>query len=47
MQKSYTFEEIINNSKRAEMLREVDVLIDGKFEADKRDIMLKYRGVKN
>ena len=43
----YTFEEIINNSKRAEMLREVDVLIDGKFEADKRDIMLKYRGSSN
>ena len=43
----YTFEEIINNSKRAEMLREVDVLIDGKFEADKRDIMLKYRGSAN
>ena len=29
------------------MLREVDVLIDGKFEADKRDIMLKYRGSSN
>lgn len=43
----YTFEEIINNSKRAEILREVDVLIDGKFEADKRDIMLKYRGSSN
>ena len=43
----YTFEEIINNSKRAEMLREVDVLIDGKFEADKGDIMLKYRGSSN
>ena len=43
----YTFEEIINNSKRAEMLRELDVLIDGKFEADKRDIMLKYRGSSN
>ena len=26
----YTFEEIINNPKRAEILREVDVLIDGK-----------------
>ena len=40
----YTFEEIVNNPKRAEILREVDVLIDGKFEADKRDLMLKYRG---
>ncbi len=43
----YTFEEIINNPKRVEILREVDVLIDGKFEADKRDIMLKYRGSSN
>lgn len=43
----YTFEEIINNPKRAEILREVDVLIDGKFQADKRDIMLKYRGSSN
>ena len=39
----YTFEEIVNNPKRAEILREVDVLIDGKFEADKRDLMFKYR----
>ena len=31
----YTFEEIINNPKRAEILKEVDVLIDGKFQADK------------
>ena len=43
----YTFEEIVNNPKRAEILREVDVLIDGKFEANKRDLMLKYRGSSN
>ena len=43
----YTFEEIVNNPKRLEILKEVDVLIDGKFEADKRDIMLKYRGSSN
>ena len=43
----YTFEEIINNPKRAEILREVDDLIDRKFQADKRDIMLKYRGSSN
>ena len=43
----YTFEEIVNNPKRLEILREVDVLIDGKFQADKRDIMLKYRGSSN
>ena len=27
--------------------KEVDILIDGKFELDKRDIMLKYRGSAN
>ena len=43
----YTFEEIVNNPKRLEILREVDVLIDGKFQSDKRDIMLKYRGSSN
>lgn len=43
----YTFEEIVNNPKRLEILREVDVLIDGKFQADKRDMMLKYRGSSN
>ena len=43
----YTFEEIINNPKRAEILKEVDVLIDGKYEESKRDLMLKYRGSSN
>ena len=43
----YTFEEIVNNPKRLEILREVDVLVDGKFQADTRDIMLKYRGSSN
>ena len=43
----YTFEEIINNPKRLELLKEVDVLIDGKFEKENRDIMLKYRGSNN
>ena len=43
----YKFEEIITNPKRLELLKEVDILIDGKFELDKRDIMLKYRGSAN
>ena len=43
----YKFEEIIANPKRLELLKEVEVLIDGKFEIDKRDIMLKYRGSAN
>ena len=43
----YTYEEIISNSRRLELLEEVDVLIDGKFEISKRDLMLKYRGSSN
>ena len=43
----YKYEEIIENPKRLELLKEIDVLIDGKFENDKRDIMLKYRGSAN
>ena len=43
----YTFEEIINNPKRLELLNEVDVLIDGKFQIANRNIMLKYRGSSN
>ena len=43
----YKFEEIISNSKRLELLKEVEVLIDGKFELDKKDIMLRYKGSKN
>lgn len=43
----YTLEEILHDEKRLEILKEVDVLIDGRFEADKRDIMLKYRGSSN
>ncbi len=43
----YTFDEIIQNPKRLELLKQVDVLIDGQFQIDKRDIMLKYRGSSN
>lgn len=43
----YKFEEIISNPKRLNLLKEIDVLIDGRFEIDKRDIMLKYRGSSN
>ena len=43
----YTYEEIINDDKKNEILKQVDVLIDGRFEIDKRDLMLKYRGSSN
>ena len=43
----YKFEEIIIEPKMLELLKPVDVLIDGKFEIEKRDLMLKYRGSEN
>lgn len=43
----YTFEEILSDKKRFEILKQIDVLIDGKFQVDNRDLMLKYRGSSN
>lgn len=42
----YTFEELFNSPKR-ECLDYIDVLVDGRFEIDKRDITLKFRGSSN
>ena len=41
----YTLEELPQEKK--EILKNVDVLIDGRFELDKRDITLKLRGSSN
>ncbi|MGL5714295.1 MAG: anaerobic ribonucleoside-triphosphate reductase activating protein [Paraclostridium sp.] len=45
----YTLEELLLNNNRAQMfmLSLVDVLIDGRFEKDKKDLSLKYRGSSN
>ncbi len=40
----YIYEDIINCRKKSEILSYVDVLVDGRFELDKRNISLKYRG---
>ena len=40
----YTFEEL---SKQLKILQYIDVLVDGPFELDKRDITLPYRGSSN
>lgn len=42
----YTFEELIS-SDRKECLKYIDVLVDGKYEKDKRDITLFFRGSSN
>lgn len=40
-----TIEEL--NEDQVEMLRYIDFLIEGRFEIDKRDLRLKYRGSSN
>lgn len=42
----YTLKEI-ENSFRNEIIPFIDYLVDGKFEIDKRDISLKFRGSSN
>ena len=43
----YKLEDVINNTKAMNILQYVDVLIDGKFEEDKKDLNLMYRGSAN
>lgn len=43
----YKLEDVINNTKVMNILQYVDVLIDGKFEEDKKDLNLMYRGSVN
>lgn len=43
----YKLEDIANNSKAMAILKNVDVLIDGKFKKELKDLKLKYRGSSN
>jgi anaerobic ribonucleoside-triphosphate reductase activating protein len=43
----YTFDQIMSDEKKKRILSLVDVLIDGRFEIEKRNISLKYRGSEN
>lgn len=43
----YILEDILKDEKKVEIIKAVDVLIDGKFELENRDISLKYRGSSN
>ncbi len=43
----YVFEDLIKNEKQKELLTYIDVLIDGPFILDKRDLSLLYRGSSN
>ena len=43
----FTFEGLLQRDNTKELLQYVDVLIDGKFELENRDITLKFRGSPN
>ena len=47
----YTYEYIVENSSRHRgwetLLNETDILVDGRFELDKRNLLLKFRGSGN
>lgn len=47
----YTFEYILENQHKrkgwSELLKYIDVLVDGKFEEDKKEEGLKFRGSSN
>ncbi|WP_102407751.1 anaerobic ribonucleoside-triphosphate reductase activating protein [Parabacteroides bouchesdurhonensis] len=43
----YKFENILNNPKQAQLLKYIDVLVDGKFQQSLRDESLLFRGSSN
>lgn len=43
----YTFEEIVADKNKKELLEYIDVLIDGLFVQSKKDLTLKWRGSSN
>ena len=43
----YLYEDIIKSDDKRNILEYVDVLIDGRFEIEKRNISLSYRGSSN
>lgn len=44
----FTYDEIINaNDEKMELLKNTDVLVDGRFEIDKKSLACKFRGSTN
>lgn len=43
----YVFEKLIKNPVKREILENVDVLVDGPFVEEKKDLMLAFRGSSN
>ena len=47
MYSGYTFEELYNDSEKRELLKYIDVLIDGRFVEEELDLRLAFRGSRN
>ena len=43
----FTYEEIMLNKNMTELLHLTDVLVDGRYEDDKKDLTLRFRGSSN
>lgn len=43
----FTFEELVQNKNQFQLLKNIDVLVDSKFDYTKRDISLVFRGSTN
>ncbi|MDD3048641.1 MAG: anaerobic ribonucleoside-triphosphate reductase activating protein [Bacilli bacterium] len=43
----YTYEELLQNPKYLELLKQIDVLVDGRFILSQKSFNLKYRGSEN
>ena len=43
----YTFEELVENPARLDLLGEIDVLVDGRFIEAQKDLTLRFRGSAN
>ena len=43
----YTWEEIMANSALRSVLHDIDVLVDGRYEEDKRNLELRFKGSEN
>lgn len=44
----YTFDELLQDSEdKLELLSQIDILVDGRFELSKRDLKLQFRGSSN
>ena len=43
----FTFDELLKDKSKANILKYIDILVDGQFEIDKKDINLLFKGSSN